>query len=487
LQLRSELSLEVERGNAAGTLRDPLFGRTVTLGPTSVALSLALEEPRELDLVLAMLQSGGYAREKIEDALRLFTLLHLIDGIGDDVRARIAGIWAGDVELPHRAIPGARHACQGSGKCCRSYRLGPVEPAEAAVISGLPIHEAMPDLPEGEPFGMIDGRLYLRTVDTHCLFLRDDHRCGLHAHFGEDVKPLVCREYPISIKATFREAVVYNNHQCASHFVAQDAGPPLVDAARLTGRTLSGKITLFHPIVFAREDTPVDYAQFLELEAALRDVMGTGAPLEQLAHCVSVLDSFVDAARQLPLGEDPMPHVARWRASVPLVARAPGPAPTAAELRGTIELLDILVQELMQLLVDPERARDIDAEMVPLVKQLLPCLAEVQLRAQKLKPGVRAEPLREPLASALRTSLVQRFQGPLSLPDDRPLSAIGQAALAVAVAFAGARELDLASLGPGHALANRVLPAFTPALFRGRPDYVRALVAVLPALCAARS
>ena len=480
LQLRGELELELEPGDVAGALRDPLFDRVVTLGPTGVAVALALEEPRDLDEALAMVAAGGFPRDQAENTLRLFAMLHLLDGIGDNVRAKIRGVWAGYDELEHVALPGARHACQGSSLCCRSYRLGPVEPEEAEVIRALPLRDAMPDLSDEEPFVRMDGHLFLRTVDAHCLFLQSDHRCGLHAHFGEDTKPLACRQYPIQMKATFREIRVFNNHQCASHFVSQAAGPPLVAAARLTGKTETGELPLFHPIVYADEETAVDYVQFLELEDALRVAIAAGPPLVQLAHAPAIVDSFVAVARALPLGVDPEPHFTAWRTSVALVSPSVVVA-TAADRDDALALFDALVDQLLPFVAAPQHQ---DRDELPLMSELLPILAALQLRTQKIVPGAAAPALEEPFASALTTSLVQRFTGTLSLGEDRPLSAIGQAALALACAFAGARERTLESLGRPHAIANRVLSRATRTLFRVHPELVRALVRVLPAICA---
>ena len=484
LQLRGELQLEIEADDSGADLIDPLFGRRVTLGASGLATALALEEPIELERALARLDYAGYQRDKVEATLRLFAMLHLIDGIGDDLRAKIRGIWAGSTELEYREIQGARHACQGSGMCCKSYRLGPISEEEADVLRSLPLREAMPDLPDGELIGTIDDHLFLRSRGSQCVFLRDDHRCGIHAHFGEDKKPRACIEYPVVTKANFKHAFVYNNHQCASHFVAQTRGPSLIDAARLTGKTVTGTVTLFHPIVFAHETTPVDYAQYLELEDAMRAAMAAGPPLQQLAHAPALVDSFVEAARALPLGVDPAPHFAAWRAKVALVPVEPPPPPSESDRFLGRELLDALVKPMMELLVGPGRDNEIERDIVPLVSEVLPVLAALQLRVQHLVPGTVAPPLEEPFASALTTTLVQRFTGEMALPGDRPMTGIGQGALAIACAFAGARERTLEALSRGHMLANRVLPVVTRPLFKDHPQLVRALVAVLPSLIA---
>jgi hypothetical protein len=171
LRLRGEFALQVEPDDSGGSLFDPLLGRTITLGPTGIAVARKLDGTRDPEQVITELLDAGFVRETIEDKLRCFALLHAIEGIGDEVRARITAIWAGDVELELRALPGARFACQGSGMCCRNYRLGPVTEAEVASIYALPLREVFRELPEGDLFVMREGKRYLRSVATGCVFL----------------------------------------------------------------------------------------------------------------------------------------------------------------------------------------------------------------------------------------------------------------------------------------------------------------------------
>ncbi|MBA3463280.1 MAG: YkgJ family cysteine cluster protein [Deltaproteobacteria bacterium] len=485
LRLRAELELQIAPDGSGGKVFDPFLGRTITLGPTGAALVGKIDGTRDPDQLLADLIGAGYARDKIEDTLRCLTLLHAIDGIGDGVRARMASIWAGETELVYRALPEARFACQGSGMCCQSYRLGPVTAEEVAAVSALPVREAFPDLPEGELFVVRDDKHYLRSVATGCVFLQDGHLCRLHARFGEHAKPEMCRTYPAGIKLTFEAAVVYNNQQCSEHFVSQAAGPPLIESASLLRQRRTGQVVLFHPIVFLREDTPVDYAHFLELERVLRDVLGQGAPFRQLAHALDVYDSFITVARSFPLGTDPAAAFAQWRGSVATQPSGPASHGRDFEWDEVLAMLSALILELETALVELDPA-SVDHDMVPLITELLPGMELLRRRATE-RAGTGLTPSGE-LAAALRTSLAQRFQGPLSLPADRPLSAIGEAALSIAAAFACAslrgRPGDVATLGRGHALANRVLPTFTTPMFRKHPERVRALVTVLDRLCA---
>ena len=491
LRLRAELVVEL--GAELSAIKDSLLERTVTLGPTGVAMVSRLDGTREAEDIVAEMLAAGFAREKIEDTLRSFTLLHLIEGVGDGVRDRIAAIWRGEVQLEYLSLPETRFACQASGLCCRSYRLGPVSDVEQAAISALPLREAMPDLPEGELFVHRDDKLYLATVSARCVFLRPNGHCGIHAHFGEDAKPLTCKFYPIGVAPTFEGERLYNNQHCASHFVSQDKGSTLMEAARLLRPKATGPTTLFHPIVFVREDTPVDYSHFLYLEAALRETLSRGAPFEQLARGLDVIDSFVTAARGLPLGVDPAPVLALWRDAI--APQAPqGPADWVL----VVDMFAQLAGEITEFLGAVDRIENDDRNMAPLAREILPVLEHLHRRALACaghdalidRDVEAAVPNHDDIAGALTTSMTQVFYGRLGLPDDRPLFALGQVAISIAVGFAGAqrsaaaehRPYGIADLGRGHALANRVLPTFTTPYFKHNPDRVRALVIALPQL-----
>lgn len=487
LRLRTELVVE------PGAIKDPLLVRTVTLGPTGLAVVPLLDGTRDAEGVVAELVTAGIARGKIEDTIRSFTLLGLIDGIGDAVRDRIAAIWRGDVQLEYVSLPETRFACQASGLCCRSYRLGPITAAEQAAIEALPLREAMPDLPEGDLFVRRGESLYLNTTSARCVFLRPNGHCGIHAHFGEAVKPLTCKFYPIGVAPTFEGERLYNNQHCASHFVSQDKGPTLVESARLLRPKATGPVTLFHPIVFVREDTPVDYAHFLYLEAALRETLAHGAPFDQLARGVDVIDSFVAAARGLPLGVDPAPVFERWRdGDEPRV-----PAGTV-DWPLVIDMFARLVAEISTFLDAVDDIENDDRNMAPLAREILPVLDHLYRRALAcgghhalIDEDVEAAvPGADDFAGALRTSLSQVFYGRLGLPDDRPLFALGQAAMAIAAGFAGAQRIaaaearayGIADVSRGHALANRALPTFTTPFFKQDPQLARTVVLALPQL-----
>lgn len=82
-----------------------------------------------------------------------------------------------------------RHRCEGCGGCCEGSIVHLVDAGERerlleqAAILGVPR-----PLEEDGSLGREGGR---------CVFLLEDQRCAIHARFGGDAKPLVCRQFPL--------------------------------------------------------------------------------------------------------------------------------------------------------------------------------------------------------------------------------------------------------------------------------------------------
>lgn len=80
-----------------------------------------------------------------------------------------------------------RHACAACGGSCRGVAVRLLEGEEAGVRA------AAAALGVDEP--VVGGAL--RQADGACAFLGDDDRCRIHAAFGADAKPRICRQYPV--------------------------------------------------------------------------------------------------------------------------------------------------------------------------------------------------------------------------------------------------------------------------------------------------
>ena len=85
------------------------------------------------------------------------------------------------------ALGPVRHACHRCGTCCTGWRVRLADQDERArVVRQAGILEIE------EP--IVDNAL--RRVDGRCVFLGVDNMCRIHARFGHDKKPLVCRFFP---------------------------------------------------------------------------------------------------------------------------------------------------------------------------------------------------------------------------------------------------------------------------------------------------
>lgn len=64
-----------------------------------------------------------------------------------------------------------------------------------------------------------------KRADGSCVFLTSDNRCKIHAEFGHDAKPLVCRMYPLQVVPHHKRAVLTLRRSCPS--AAADQGREL--------------------------------------------------------------------------------------------------------------------------------------------------------------------------------------------------------------------------------------------------------------------
>jgi Fe-S-cluster containining protein len=103
-----------------------------------------------------------------------------------------------------RTLPGARWSCRSCGHCCRSFDLGPVEPATLDALRAADPGSFWPpaaeqpwyelrDMPDGAPMAWLSRR------GGACIFLDEQQRCAIHARLGEAAKPAFCREFPFHL------------------------------------------------------------------------------------------------------------------------------------------------------------------------------------------------------------------------------------------------------------------------------------------------
>lgn len=117
--------------------------------------------------------------------------------------------------VPLLALRPLRSECRGCGTCCHGWQV------ELAEDEPPRIAEQARALGVAEP--IVDG--VLRRQDGRCVFLDDALRCRIHATFGSDAKPRVCRIYPLRAVFTEDGLRVGVDPSCTSTIDTWEDGP----------------------------------------------------------------------------------------------------------------------------------------------------------------------------------------------------------------------------------------------------------------------
>ncbi|TNE89133.1 MAG: hypothetical protein EP330_11885 [Deltaproteobacteria bacterium] len=223
-----------------------------------------------------------------------------------------------------RTPPETRWTCGGCGACCRGYSFGPVSERiikgleEADIGAHWPLAASQPwyqiqDGPTGEAY-------YLAKVDDHCIFLRDDNLCAVHAALGAEAKPAFCREFPFHLVEDERGLTAVIRADCKSWHESFDSAEPVAaDAAEVAAMTRVMPIRQFKgDTVPVLPGVAVPMGQWLELE----DVLAAGLVRERQpeAHIAWIRTQLVRAG--MPLPEEGNPERARMAQQALLQAMA---------------------------------------------------------------------------------------------------------------------------------------------------------------------
>lgn len=132
-----------------------------------------------------------------------------------------------------RTPEGGRWDCAGCGDCCRLYALGPVEPeiVDALRARDVGAHWAPAAAPwvEARPIAEGVNGYFFTHRDGHCVFLRDDDKCAIHALWGAEAKPGFCREFPFHVVEEPRGTTVIARPSCSNLHHALRDGAPIAD------------------------------------------------------------------------------------------------------------------------------------------------------------------------------------------------------------------------------------------------------------------
>jgi hypothetical protein len=480
-RLRADVQVELGPDGGEGNLRDPVFDRSVNLGMAVNAVARRLDGQHTLDEIADEVHALAVPREKTEEAFRMLAMLNLVEGSGSEVVAKMARVRAGYERPPLRLLDESRFGCQASGDCCQNYHFGPLEDSDVALLASLDIAGAFPHLGPGpyyEVRELTPGRKdrYLKSVNERCVFLLDDCRCGLHARFGAEQKPGLCRYYPFDQFTTLDGIQMYDRGGCSEFATTARSGESL--AAQLpTLLPLFGAPILLHPVVLLGPRLPADFGYWKPLaDAAVEDAKRAPLPpLEVVRALARRLHALSSGLRACPL--DP---AGPGRVLSELLARDPADfyPPAAAAARSTggaalAELSGALAAEVTTIiahahLTDEERysARQ-SSELIPILQllgELGAHLAGGELSPYAAELGALAVDDPE-IDVVLRLSLRNQLFGHQALIQDRPWPALARVVFVLLASLWGARlgaaadgraRVVAGDLSRGHMLAQRV-------------------------------
>jgi Fe-S-cluster containining protein len=470
--------VRVDKTETGHILVDTVFDRRLAIEGERGDAARLLDGTRSLE---------DYVRDGGADAdalLRRLMLLNMIDGAGREIVERYARVARGDEPLPYSILEEGRFECQGSGECCQNYVFGPLEDADIERLAQLDIAGAFPHLAgapyletlerEGAPFRS------LATVDDRCVFLQDDRRCGLHARFGADAKPRLCRQYPTESFATIAGIKVYDKGTCATFARSARAGLPLLEDLPRVRALLPSRYNLYHPMVLLGDGIPLDYGHYLRFVdvavALVKRRIGTAADTVR-ALCRG-LTRMAGALAACPLGPgEPDATVAAALAD-PDAWYEGEPDPSSPAVRGGAFRIAELANDLLTAIggtlgnaVTSGRGY-MSHRLLREVAQPLHLLVHQAMRASggpatmEYYESIAAVAVDDPeIDAVLRISLRQKLFGTRALVESRAFPALLRLGVVVLLTVWGARLRAAAEgraaahaddLSYGHMLASRL-------------------------------
>jgi len=177
--------------------------------------------------------------------------------------------------LQPRTIADARWSCTSCGKCCRNVSV-PIEAELVARLRKAQVEAVWPPASAGAWYCAKsevgeDEVLVLALVDGHCVFLRDDNLCAIHALLGEQFKPTACREFPIRLTRDPEGITAVARPGCIEAYKHWRDGEPVVvhGIRRLRQQPPQRLVEFDRKEVRIDERFQVPLAQWMTTEAAV--------------------------------------------------------------------------------------------------------------------------------------------------------------------------------------------------------------------------
>lgn len=205
------------------------------------------------------------------------------------------------------------YRCHNSGRCCDSYRIG-VDPGKkeeiAGKVSGLSAYAGKKLFEPGIP-GSFLNHATLAMEGCRCVFLRADGLCDLHARFGEEAKPLGCRQYPYFAVGTPRgvsAGVYYSCPSAVATLRQADRFSILADPPGFKPPVLTKKVPDHYPLLMG-SGRSISWEFFHAIEAWIMEVLQDLArPVPEAFLAVRSVMETAEGPDDLRRGEAPIPE-----------------------------------------------------------------------------------------------------------------------------------------------------------------------------------
>ncbi len=198
-----------------------------------------------------------------------------------------------------------RHVCTGCGGSCRGVVVR-VSEEEAARVHGMAAELGVDEPIVGDA---------LRRERGACVFLDPGGRCRLHARWGAESKPAICRQYPVVAVSAEGSLRVGIDPGCYSHATTWQT------AEQVTGGELSAQAVHLSPEALGEEAQVLSLLDQVDaVQDALRALVGDVAGFDR---------RFAQRLREMDLGavlDDPSLGVT-WRAALRPLVGGPALAP----------------------------------------------------------------------------------------------------------------------------------------------------------------
>jgi len=200
------------------------------------------------------------------------------------------------------APPGINFDCTACGACCQKWPIV-VHDQDIARITAL-----LPETPPEQIFqvlapdqrqGLVYSHITRKRQDGRCVFLDASELCDLHAQFGADAKPIMCRIFPYSFIPT--PSGIYVSLSFSSTGVRLNSGKPLTDQIPLLQERwqMQKKLMNISELVWQDPemflDQPINWSDYLAFEQTLLQIFSPAdsANLPLLGLCADAC-SFVE-------------------------------------------------------------------------------------------------------------------------------------------------------------------------------------------------